>query len=154
MCVLFVPNYSNYPKWFAFVFVCVSFVKFCLITDYSVGKLFTLPCNFRYWKRILVFFDIHLSPCSKLWTCVKLFTWCYLQDEGNGLYTGDGSVDLKGKPVLKQNTGNWRACPFILGDLLILCSLWISNMYWILIIFCICYRYWMLWTLGLLRDCH
>ncbi|XP_061994917.1 protein NRT1/ PTR FAMILY 8.3-like isoform X1 [Rosa rugosa] len=38
-----------------------------------------------------------------------------LQDEGEGLYTGDGSVDIKGNPVLKQNTGNWRACPFILG---------------------------------------
>ncbi|GAB4848161.1 hypothetical protein Ancab_002828 [Ancistrocladus abbreviatus] len=38
-----------------------------------------------------------------------------LQDEGNQLYTGDGSVDFKGKPILKQKTGNWRACPFILG---------------------------------------
>ncbi|GLT96358.1 hypothetical protein SLE2022_139840 [Rubroshorea leprosula] len=38
-----------------------------------------------------------------------------LQSEGSGLYTGDGSVDIKGKPVLKQNTGNWKACPFILG---------------------------------------
>ncbi|KAL8100653.1 protein NRT1/ PTR FAMILY 8.3 [Apium graveolens] len=37
------------------------------------------------------------------------------QDENNGLYTGDGSVDIKGNPVLKSNTGNWRACPFILG---------------------------------------
>ncbi|XP_030468145.1 protein NRT1/ PTR FAMILY 8.3-like [Syzygium oleosum] len=33
----------------------------------------------------------------------------------NGLYTGDGSVDVNGNPVLKSNTGNWRACPFILG---------------------------------------
>ncbi|EPS63244.1 hypothetical protein M569_11542, partial [Genlisea aurea] len=31
------------------------------------------------------------------------------------LYTGDGSVDINGNPVLKRNTGNWRACPFILG---------------------------------------
>lgn len=38
-----------------------------------------------------------------------------LQDESKGLYTGDGSVDIKGNPVMKQNTGNWRACPFILG---------------------------------------
>lgn len=37
------------------------------------------------------------------------------QDKSNGLYTGDGSVDIKGNPVLKSNTGNWRACPFILG---------------------------------------
>uniref|UniRef100_A0A5B7AYZ5 Putative Peptide transporter 2 isoform 1 n=1 Tax=Davidia involucrata TaxID=16924 RepID=A0A5B7AYZ5_DAVIN len=38
-----------------------------------------------------------------------------LQNESSELYTGDGSVDIKGKPVLKSNTGNWRACPFILG---------------------------------------
>ncbi|XP_008340556.2 protein NRT1/ PTR FAMILY 8.3-like [Malus sylvestris] len=38
-----------------------------------------------------------------------------IQKEGDGLYTGDGSVDIKGNPVLKRNTGNWRACPFILG---------------------------------------
>ncbi|PON79206.1 Proton-dependent oligopeptide transporter [Parasponia andersonii] len=37
------------------------------------------------------------------------------QNEGTRLYTGDGSVDIKGNPVLKQNTGNWKACPFILG---------------------------------------
>lgn len=39
----------------------------------------------------------------------------YFQDENSGLYTGDGSVDIKGNPVLKSETGNWRACPFILG---------------------------------------
>ncbi|KAK8667880.1 hypothetical protein V6N13_105357 [Hibiscus sabdariffa] len=38
------------------------------------------------------------------------------QAESSGLYTGDGSVDFNGKPVLKQNTGNWKACPFILGN--------------------------------------
>ncbi|KAG2707647.1 hypothetical protein I3843_05G145000 [Carya illinoinensis] len=37
------------------------------------------------------------------------------QNECNSQHTGDGSVDFHGKPVLKQNTGNWRACPFILG---------------------------------------
>ena len=39
---------------------------------------------------------------------------CSLQ-ENDEQYTGDGSVDLKGHPVLKSRTGNWRACPFILG---------------------------------------
>ncbi|XP_045824159.1 protein NRT1/ PTR FAMILY 8.3-like isoform X1 [Trifolium pratense] len=39
-----------------------------------------------------------------------------LQDEESRQYTGDGSVDFKGRPVLKQNTGNWKACPFILGN--------------------------------------
>lgn len=31
------------------------------------------------------------------------------------MYTQDGTVDLKGNPALKENTGNWRACPYILG---------------------------------------
>ncbi|KAJ3685178.1 hypothetical protein LUZ61_014342 [Rhynchospora tenuis] len=30
-------------------------------------------------------------------------------------YTGDGTVNLKGLPILKHETGNWRACYFILG---------------------------------------
>ncbi|KAJ8646895.1 hypothetical protein MRB53_008643 [Persea americana] len=33
-----------------------------------------------------------------------------------GPYIEDGSVDIKGKRVLWHNTGNWRACPFILGN--------------------------------------
>ncbi|KAF2316649.1 hypothetical protein GH714_041990 [Hevea brasiliensis] len=37
------------------------------------------------------------------------------QNKSNKLYTGDGSVDLHGNPVIKEKTGNWRACPFILG---------------------------------------
>ncbi|CAN0842831.1 Protein NRT1/ PTR FAMILY 8.3 [Linum grandiflorum] len=37
------------------------------------------------------------------------------QGERDAQHTGDGSVDIKGRPVIKQNTGNWRACPFILG---------------------------------------
>ncbi|KAG5620393.1 hypothetical protein H5410_005611 [Solanum commersonii] len=39
-----------------------------------------------------------------------------LEDESSDLYTRDGSVDIKGNPVLKSETGNWRACPFILGN--------------------------------------
>ncbi|XP_037494963.1 protein NRT1/ PTR FAMILY 8.3 [Jatropha curcas] len=38
------------------------------------------------------------------------------ENKSKELYTGDGSVDLHGNPALKQNTGNWRACPFILGN--------------------------------------
>ncbi|XP_062080017.1 protein NRT1/ PTR FAMILY 5.2-like [Humulus lupulus] len=30
-------------------------------------------------------------------------------------YTQDGSVDIKGRPVLRSKTGRWRACFFILG---------------------------------------
>ncbi|CAA3001869.1 NRT1 PTR FAMILY -like [Olea europaea subsp. europaea] len=39
----------------------------------------------------------------------------FVENERNELYTGDGSVDIKGNRILKRNTGNWRACPFILG---------------------------------------
>lgn len=44
----------------------------------------------------------------------SLDVYCNTQDESYGQYTGDGSVDIKAKPVLKRKTGNWRACPFIL----------------------------------------
>ncbi|XP_010937011.1 protein NRT1/ PTR FAMILY 8.3 [Elaeis guineensis] len=37
------------------------------------------------------------------------------ENRNNGPYTGDGSVDIHGHPVVKNGTGNWRACPFILG---------------------------------------
>ncbi|KAJ9169650.1 hypothetical protein P3X46_017814 [Hevea brasiliensis] len=30
-------------------------------------------------------------------------------------YTEDGTVDLKGRPVLRSKTGRWRACSFIVG---------------------------------------
>ncbi|MCI23224.1 peptide transporter PTR2-like, partial [Trifolium medium] len=39
-----------------------------------------------------------------------------LKDERSEQYTGDGSVDFRWKPAIKHNTGNWRACPFILGN--------------------------------------
>uniref|UniRef100_A0A453DWA4 Peptide transporter PTR5 n=1 Tax=Aegilops tauschii subsp. strangulata TaxID=200361 RepID=A0A453DWA4_AEGTS len=32
------------------------------------------------------------------------------------IYTQDGTVDFKGNPALKKSTGNWRACPYILGN--------------------------------------
>uniref|UniRef100_A0A1D1Z7N0 Peptide transporter PTR2 n=1 Tax=Anthurium amnicola TaxID=1678845 RepID=A0A1D1Z7N0_9ARAE len=37
------------------------------------------------------------------------------QNENKGLYTGDGSVDINGNPAIKNDTGDWKACPFILG---------------------------------------
>ncbi|KAK7399864.1 hypothetical protein VNO78_11058 [Psophocarpus tetragonolobus] len=36
--------------------------------------------------------------------------------EQGAQYTGDGSVHYRGGPALKKDTGNWRACPFILGN--------------------------------------
>jgi peptide/histidine transporter 3/4 len=32
-------------------------------------------------------------------------------------YTQDGTVDLKGKPVLRSKTGGWKACSFLVGSL-------------------------------------
>lgn len=34
---------------------------------------------------------------------------------GDDEYTKDGTVDLKGNPVLRSNTGRWRATSFIVG---------------------------------------
>jgi peptide/histidine transporter 3/4 len=36
---------------------------------------------------------------------------------GSEDYTEDGTVDLKGRPVLRSNTGRWRACSFIVGTI-------------------------------------
>ncbi|GKC20912.1 NRT1/ PTR family 5.2-like protein [Tanacetum coccineum] len=34
--------------------------------------------------------------------------------EGGG-YTEDGTVDLRGNPVLRSKRGGWKACSFIVG---------------------------------------
>ncbi|KAL0418621.1 UNVERIFIED_CONTAM: protein NRT1/ PTR FAMILY 5.2 [Sesamum radiatum] len=34
---------------------------------------------------------------------------------GMGDYTQDGTLDLKGRPVLRSTTGRWKACYFIVG---------------------------------------
>ncbi|KAF2549485.1 hypothetical protein F2Q70_00019934 [Brassica cretica] len=39
----------------------------------------------------------------------------FIQEELK-LYAEDGSVDINGNPPLKHRTGNWKACPFILGN--------------------------------------
>lgn len=36
--------------------------------------------------------------------------------EDDVLLTKDGTVDYRGKPANKKETGTWRACPFILGN--------------------------------------
>ncbi|URE45726.1 peptide transporter [Musa troglodytarum] len=33
-------------------------------------------------------------------------------------YTKDGTTDIHGRPAVRKNTGNWRACPYILGIIL------------------------------------
>lgn len=35
--------------------------------------------------------------------------------DGREEYTEDGTVDLKGRPILRSKTGRWRACSFIVG---------------------------------------
>ncbi|XP_059433084.1 protein NRT1/ PTR FAMILY 5.2-like [Corylus avellana] len=35
--------------------------------------------------------------------------------DGREDYTQDGTVDLKGRPISRSNTGGWRACSFIVG---------------------------------------
>ncbi|XP_072985008.1 protein NRT1/ PTR FAMILY 8.1-like [Typha latifolia] len=31
-------------------------------------------------------------------------------------YTKDGTTDLRGNPAVRKNTGNWKACPYILAN--------------------------------------
>lgn len=31
------------------------------------------------------------------------------------IYPKDGTTDFEHNPVLKKNTGTWKACPYILG---------------------------------------
>lgn len=35
--------------------------------------------------------------------------------EGDDIYTKDGTVDIHKNPANKKETGNWKACRFILG---------------------------------------
>jgi peptide/histidine transporter 3/4 len=35
--------------------------------------------------------------------------------EAREYYTKDGSVDLRGNPVLRSERGGWRACAFVVG---------------------------------------
>jgi hypothetical protein len=36
-------------------------------------------------------------------------------ENGDGEYAQDGSVDLRGNPVLRSKRGGWTACTFIVG---------------------------------------
>lgn len=36
--------------------------------------------------------------------------------EEEDIYTKDGTVNYKGKPAVKKETGTWKACPYILGN--------------------------------------
>ncbi|KAF3436109.1 hypothetical protein FNV43_RR23201 [Rhamnella rubrinervis] len=38
-----------------------------------------------------------------------------VEEKGGEEYTEDGTVDLKGRPILRSNTGRWTACSFIVG---------------------------------------
>lgn len=42
------------------------------------------------------------------------------------IYTQDGTLDIHKNPADKRKTGNWKACRFILGIVLILFIVWFS----------------------------
>lgn len=56
-----------------------------------------------------------LLDCLKIYCLWGCWWTLFFQTEDCKIYAGDGSVDIKGNPVLKANTGSWRACPFILS---------------------------------------
>jgi hypothetical protein len=47
---------------------------------------------------------------------VTKFIFCIILQEEHPGYTSDGTVDFNRQPALKQSTGKWRACFFILGN--------------------------------------
>lgn len=56
-------------------------------------------------------------------------------------YTQDGTVDLRGRPVIASKTGKWKACAFLVGKHLIrLCVCVCSVLKYFLILFGRCSR--------------
>lgn len=37
------------------------------------------------------------------------------EENGSEGYTQDGTVDLKGNPILRSKRGRWTACSFVVG---------------------------------------
>lgn len=37
------------------------------------------------------------------------------EENGSEGYTQDGTVDLKGNPILRSKRGGWTACSFVVG---------------------------------------
>ncbi|XP_022948150.1 protein NRT1/ PTR FAMILY 8.1-like [Cucurbita moschata] len=37
-------------------------------------------------------------------------------EEEDSIYTQDGTVDYRGDPAIRSQTGTWKACPYILGN--------------------------------------
>lgn len=37
------------------------------------------------------------------------------EEKGGNDYTQDGTLDMKGRPILRSQTGRWRATSFIVG---------------------------------------
>jgi hypothetical protein len=44
-------------------------------------------------------------------------------------YTQDGTVDLKGRPILRSKTGRWKACSFIVGKMKPFAALIFRNLF-------------------------
>ncbi|XP_008785424.1 protein NRT1/ PTR FAMILY 8.1 [Phoenix dactylifera] len=39
-----------------------------------------------------------------------------MREAAEDKYTKDGTTDIRGNPAVKKDTGNWRACPYILAN--------------------------------------
>ena len=102
-----------------------------LLKKYSVLHNCWVCCSFsqlvlffRFIQQFCVvdflFFSSDFDQAIEL-PLIKLFLHELLiisfSSQNSGEYTGDGSVSYRGHPVLKHNTGNWRACSLILGNL-------------------------------------
>lgn len=69
----------------------------------------------QFSNDVLLFFKFILSLGSSILIILRIDIIYHMGSLQNDAVTGDGSVDIKGRPVLKNSTGKWKACPFILG---------------------------------------
>ncbi|KAM0911168.1 hypothetical protein ACQ4PT_013672 [Festuca glaucescens] len=56
-----------------------------------------------------------MEAADEEWPLLNHHGWPPQPQEERSGYTSDGTVDFNRQPALKQSTGNWRACFFVLG---------------------------------------
>jgi len=75
----------------------------------------TIICMFA-WAQSAISMIFIYSLCSH---SAPGHTMAESTETGQGVYTKDGSVDLKGNPVLRSKRGGWTACSFVVGNCLL-----------------------------------
>lgn len=104
-------------KWFWCIFCSLNCGLWLMLYD-ILWILSPVPNYFADFFFSLILLTLTIWWQIKLDYCVlkKLDYIFQIEQEELKLYAEDGSVDINGNPPLKHRTGNWKACPFILGQ--------------------------------------